>query len=120
MAVFLLSLAGIAYADPEPFAESAPFLIDTSTPRIDTDGDGMPDTYEVAVGLNRFVNDANDDADGDGLTNIQEYDGGTNPFVPDFPQNSQGVSALFIVTTQNSINDTDGDGGLDYPSGNTP
>ncbi len=46
---------------------------------VDTDGDGMPDAWELANGLNPFVNDANFDNDGDGLTNLQEYLAGTNP-----------------------------------------
>ena len=43
----------------------------------DTDGDGMPDGWEVANGLNPSANDAGLDKDGDGLTNIQEYQIGT-------------------------------------------
>ncbi len=100
----------IARADPEPYAESAPFVVKTSTPRLDSDGDGMPDSYEIVVGLNPFFNDANADPDGDGLTNIQEYNAGSNPFAPDRPQLSQGVSAVFTVSTQIIVRDTDGDG----------
>src|SRR5881394_2959546 len=36
-------LRGIASADVEPFGESQVFHLDTATPRVDTDGDGMPD-----------------------------------------------------------------------------
>src|SRR5689334_23622518 len=44
--VLLLLAAIAARADPEPYAESAPFVVNTSSPRLDTDGDGMPDDYE--------------------------------------------------------------------------
>jgi len=46
---------------------------------VDTDMDGMPDTWEDANGLNRNVNDAGGDADLDGMTNLEEFIAGTNP-----------------------------------------
>ncbi|MHA2101962.1 MAG: LamG domain-containing protein [Candidatus Hodarchaeales archaeon] len=39
----------------------------------DLDGDGMPNLWEYQMGLNLTKNDANEDFDHDGLTNIEEY-----------------------------------------------
>jgi YD repeat-containing protein len=39
---------------------------------VDTDRDGIPDSWESSNGLKPLVNDANEDVDGDGLTNLQE------------------------------------------------
>jgi hypothetical protein len=49
----------------------------------DTDGDGLPDAWELQFGLN--PNDPADrgrDADGDGMNNWQEYLAGTDPTNP--------------------------------------
>lgn len=59
---------------------------------VDSDGDGMPDVWETANGLNPGFDDSALDPDGDGLTNLEEFTFGTNP----------------------QIADTDGDGLSDY------
>ena len=51
----------------------------TTPATLDSDGDGMPDTYEIEYGLNRWVNDAAADADGDGFSNVREYLSGSDP-----------------------------------------
>lgn len=57
----------------------------------DTDGDGMPDAWETAKGLNPYnPDDGLADADGDGLANAQEYAAGTDPTKAD--TDGDGVS----------------------------
>lgn len=50
---------------------------------LDTDGDLIPDSYEITNGLNPLVNDAALDRDDDSLTNLQEYQLGTLANQPD-------------------------------------
>jgi hypothetical protein len=45
----------------------------------DTDGDGLPDWWEIANGTQMNIPDANADPDNDGMSNVQEYQAGTNP-----------------------------------------
>ena len=49
----------------------------------DTDGDGIPDWWEDANGLNPNLNDASLDPDNDGLINLNEYLFGADPNNPD-------------------------------------
>ncbi|MEO8616001.1 MAG: metallophosphoesterase family protein, partial [Luteolibacter sp.] len=49
----------------------------------DTDGDGISDAYEIAYGLNRYVNDAASSADSDSLSNFLEFAFGLNPNIND-------------------------------------
>jgi len=45
----------------------------------DTDGDGLPDAWELLYGLNPDVSDAHLDLDGDGLSNEDEFLHGSRP-----------------------------------------
>lgn len=47
---------------------------------LDSDGDGMPDEWEVRYGLHpRDASNASNDGDSDGYTDIEEYLNGTDP-----------------------------------------
>ena len=64
--------------DPTNWVSAPPTLIASASG--DSDGDGMPDVWENAHGLNANAPaDANLDSDGDGMTNLQEYLAGTDP-----------------------------------------
>ena len=77
----------------------------------DSDGDGMPDTWETTYGLNPyFAGDASQDPDKDGLTNASEATWGTNPLVRD--TDGDWFSDGFEVNTNGTnplTGDTDGD-----------
>lgn len=77
----------------------------------DSDGDGMPDSWEQANGLNVGVNDAAGDADSDGLTNANEYAASTHPKQAD--TDADGLKDGDEVNTHHTnpnVADTDGDG----------
>lgn len=70
--------------NPPSNGQSAEAIFDSVTFfGTDTDGDGMPDAWEIAHGLNPTnSSDANRDDDGSGFSNLQEYLAGTDPANP--------------------------------------
>ncbi|WP_417531853.1 hypothetical protein [Marinobacter lipolyticus] len=89
------------------------------TPTDDTDGDGIPDAWEVQYGLNpNDPSDAELDPDGDGLSNGDEHLFLTDPttadtdgdFIPDGFEVSYGLDP----TIDDAGTDSDGDGLSNY------
>ncbi|HLX09823.1 MAG TPA: Ig-like domain-containing protein [Thermoanaerobaculia bacterium] len=90
-----------------------------------TVGDGIPDAWKVAHGLD--PNDPNvalEDPDHDGLTNLEEYQNGTDPQNPD--TDGDGLSdgdEVHVYHTNPLLWDTDGDGisdGVEVQTGSDP
>jgi hypothetical protein len=82
--------------DPTNWTAAAP----TPGPQaayLDSDGDGIPDAWEIANGLDPFNSqDAGLDPDDDGLTNLQEYQAGTDPRDP---QSVLRFASIALATT---------------------
>ncbi|HEY2328838.1 MAG TPA: DUF642 domain-containing protein [Verrucomicrobiae bacterium] len=49
-------------------------VLNSSSPYLDTDQDGIPDFWEITFGTDRFTPSNNNDRDGDGYTDLEEYD----------------------------------------------
>lgn len=95
----------------------------------DSDGDGLPDDFEIANGLNPGDSiDAFEDQDGDGLSALEEYNLGTNLNVSDTDSDGindgeELVNGSDGYITNPLLNDTDGDGfsdGLEVQTGSNP
>ncbi len=99
--------------------EARPELVVTYYYEVDTDGDGLPDVWELASGTDPEVPDADADPDGDGLTNREEYQRGTRADLAD--TDGDGLSDKVETNTGRWVSiddtgtdplhaDTDGDG----------
>jgi parallel beta-helix repeat protein len=78
----------------------------TNPDNPDTDGDGMPDGWEVKSALNPLVNDAVGDYDSDNISNLEECYLGTDP-------NDSNQPTIVYVDCNNTSGTEDGS--PDYP-----
>ncbi len=69
----------------------------SSSAELDSDLDGMPDSWENIYSLNPFEMDDRLDLDGDGWINLQEYRSGTDP------SNSNSIPSLLTNTNAYTI-----------------
>ncbi|MET0029467.1 MAG: FG-GAP-like repeat-containing protein [Candidatus Thiodiazotropha sp.] len=75
----------IRVSDGRDSSELPAFAISV-TENPDIDGDGIPNDWELAHGLDPFdPQDANGDLDDDGSSNLEEYLAGTDPMSDDIP-----------------------------------
>ena len=78
----------------------------------DTDGDGMPDGWELTFGFDPLdPDDGVGDLDDDGLINVLEYENGTSPVDPDSDADGMDDGTEVLVYGSDPTNpDTDADG----------
>ena len=105
----------LADTDGDGLDDGDEIAIGTSPLRCDTDGDGLPDEWEVAYGLDPLSaegdNGAAGDPDDDGFDNLGEYETGTDPNCADTDGDSlSDGSEVNVRGCDPRLADTDGDG----------
>ncbi len=109
-----------AFADDDldGLTHLAEYQAGTNPHLADSDGDGLPDGWEILHGfdpLDLGVSDASRDDDGDNLTNLQEFEIGTHPAKADtdddgLPDGWEITHALNPLHVSDAQSDADGDG----------
>lgn len=103
-------------AEPDGLTNLVEYTMGTEPTNPDTDGDGMPDGWEVSFNVgfesdpNQFdpvgTNEGADDFDDDERTNLAEFQQGTNPRVVDAVPEPVSSSTRIVYTS--TIQDVDG------------
>ena len=124
-----LDPTGVNGAHGDPDNDGADNIVEfgqgTDPNNRDTDGDDLPDGWEIRYDLNPLSalppNGRDDDPDLDGRTNYEEFLAGTNPKVPeDDSLDSDGDGLTDVEEWQSDVStdphqvDTDDDGDNDY------
>jgi Concanavalin A-like lectin/glucanases superfamily/Bacterial TSP3 repeat len=101
--------------DDDELSDIQEFQLGTDPNNFDTDGDTLPDGFEVINGLNPLVGSASPtiDTDNDGVTDFNEWLNGTNPLVVDTDGDTVG-DGTEIGQGSNPTNS--GDGGQAPPA----
>jgi hypothetical protein len=110
-AVFLVARLSLG---SEPFDQSSNFTVNTSFSQIDSDSDGLPDSYEQLIGTNPLVADSDQDPDMDGQSTLQEYNAGTDPFQLNPLLVAARQSSSFLLNTKSVVPDSNGNGLPDW------
>ncbi len=107
---------GPIYIDDIFFSAGAQNLTD---PTVDTDGDGLPDAWELAWFPDLTTTDGTTNSDSDGLTDAQEYLAGANPTLADTDGDGLDDDEEAAHNSNPANPDTDGDGLQDGAEVNT-
>ena len=99
---------------PQPGGALIRLAVDGALPAIDSDNDGLSNTWETVYGLDPFsatgADGAAGDADGDGRTNAQELADGTHPDGTTTRYFAEGATGAFFRTRLDLANPNDGAG----------
>jgi len=99
-------VAGLWIPAMEASGQMPAWYLETGLPATDTDGDGIPDAWELRTFGDPAVADSGLDRDGDGLTDLEEFSFGSDPRTystmadgwSDKEKRDAGLAAVFRVT----------------------
>lgn len=118
------TLGLVVDTDGDGLTDSFERLVSHTDPNsADTDGDGMPDGWEYEQGFDPNAYGEQLDSDGDGLPDAQERALGTDPNDDDTDDDGRDDGDEYYAGTNPLLSDTDGDGlsdGLEFQLGTNP